>query len=80
MLRIIRNFNDRTHAVRIVDLREPANIRLIAADLFALIDALVGGDAEKAIANLERQVAQKIQRLPELVRVANEDASLAPLP
>ena len=80
MLRIIRNFNDRTHAVRIVDLREPANVRLIAADIFALIDALVGGDTEKAIASLERQVAQKIQRLPELVRTANEDAAVAPLP
>ena len=80
MLRIIRNFNDRTHAVRIVDLREPANIRLIAADFFALIDALVGGDAEQAVANLERQAVQKMQRLPELVRIANEDAAIAPLP
>lgn len=80
MLRIIRNFNDRTHALRIVDLREAANVRLIAADVFALIDALVAGDVEEAIANLERQTAQKVQRLPELVRIANEDAAFAPLP
>lgn len=80
MLRIIRNFNDRTHAVRIVDLGEATNVRVIAADIFALIDALFGGDTDMAVATLERQFTLTMQRLPELVKVANETAAFAPLP
>ena len=80
MLRIIRNFNDRTHALRIIDLREGPSVRMIAADVFALIDALVGGDVETAVANLERQTAQQIERLPGLVETANEEAVVAPFP
>lgn len=80
ILRVIRNFIDRTHTIRMMDLREPANVRVIAADMFDLIDALVGHDAEAAVANLGRQVSQKVQRLPELARAANEEAALAPFP
>lgn len=80
MLRVIRNFIDRTHTVRVLDLREAASVRVIAADMFELIGALVGHDVEKAVANLERQFQQKIERLPELIKVANEDAALAQFP
>jgi DNA-binding GntR family transcriptional regulator len=80
MLRIIRNFIDRTHAIRIADLREAANVRVIAADMFDLIDVLVAGDVEKVVANLDRQMEQTARRMPELVRSANEDAAVAPLP
>lgn len=80
MLRVVRNFIDRTHAIRLLDLREAASVRVIATDMFELIDALVAHDVEKAAANLERQVRRKAERLPQLIAVANEEAAHAHFP
>ncbi len=80
MLRVVRNFIDRTHAIRLLDLREAASVRVIATDMFGLIDALVAHDVDKVAANLERQVRRKAERLSQLIATANEEAALAHLP
>jgi len=80
MLRVIRNFIDRTHTIRMLDLRELASVQSIASDMFELIDALIAQDAEKASANLKRQIARKSRCLPDLVKAGNEEAALASFP
>jgi DNA-binding GntR family transcriptional regulator len=67
MVAIIKNFNDRTHYIRMVDLEAPQNIESILAGVARLITQLDERDEGGAIEILEDLFNAKLSRLTELV-------------
>src|SRR3546814_2964157 len=70
MIAVIRNFNDRTHYFRLLDLERPCHMDEIARQVSDLIGRLRRGDAERAKANLRRQHRRVVAVLPDLVKEA----------
>lgn len=68
MIDIIKNFNDRTHYIRMIDLETEINDQIIATDMLAFIAALERRDMSEAVSNLERQFTKKLDRMPALVK------------
>jgi DNA-binding GntR family transcriptional regulator len=68
MIAVTRNFVDRTHYVRMLDLEMPGHIDELAAGTVSLIEQLQQGDVAGAIDILGRQLRRKLGVLPELVK------------
>lgn len=68
MLATIRSFNDRTHYVRLLDLRAPGHLDEIAPLVFGLIGRLQDGDVPGVAANLAEQAGRMRRVLPGLVK------------
>lgn len=71
MIDSIRGFNDQTRYVRLIDLDTDRNIREIATDMVDLVGALERREADRAVANLERQLEKKLTRMEALVNEGN---------
>jgi len=67
MVAIIKNFNDRTHYIRMVDLEAPQNIEFILGGVARLINQLEQRDQGNVIETLEELFNAKFSRLTELV-------------
>jgi DNA-binding GntR family transcriptional regulator len=65
---LIQHSIDRTHFIRLIDLENEHNAEVITSDMHDLIDALQRQSAERAVANLRRQLNSKLVRMPDLVK------------
>jgi DNA-binding GntR family transcriptional regulator len=68
MLAVTRNFIDRTHYVRLLDLETPGHLAEVASGVDNLIERLQQGDVAGAIDILGGQLKRKLAVLPELVK------------
>ncbi len=68
MVAAVRNFNDRTHYVRLLDLEVPGHLELIGPAVFELIDRLQQGDLAGVSDSLQGELARIHAALPALVR------------
>lgn len=68
MIAVTRNFIDRTHYVRLLDLETPGHLADVAAGVDNLIERLQQADVAGAIDILGRQLKRKLAVLPELVK------------
>lgn len=64
-------FNDRTHYIRQLDLRDEERHQETAVAMNELVTLLEAGDAQSAIANLKKQFQRKHELIPALVREGN---------
>ncbi|MBV9565807.1 MAG: GntR family transcriptional regulator [Acidobacteriales bacterium] len=70
MISIVRNFNDRSHFIRVVDL-EWRNLNIAASDEpMAIINALETGDASATLAHIDRHFDRMVRELPALAKEA----------
>ncbi|KQR71549.1 GntR family transcriptional regulator [Rhizobium sp. Leaf341] len=67
----IRDFNAHSRFVRMLDLEIPENSEIIVTDMRELSMALRVLDVETAIANLDRQLKKKLERLNHLAKEGN---------
>src|SRR5262249_8081502 len=68
MLKIIRNFNDRSHFIRVLDFESETLRQAICGQIVELVQCLEGNKRERAIAIIETLFAGKLERLPELMK------------
>lgn len=68
MLKIIRNFNDRSHFVRVLDFENEPLRQAVGGQIVELVQCLEGNKREHAIAIIETLFAGKLERLPELMK------------
>ena len=70
MLSAIRNYQERTHYVRVVELRRPQRMQECAEAWQILIDKMKGRDSAAAVAILDERWKRKMQVLPDLIKEA----------
>ncbi|HET8726068.1 MAG TPA: GntR family transcriptional regulator [Alphaproteobacteria bacterium] len=68
MVSVIRNINDRTHYVRLLDLELPGHLDIVANHASSLVAQLQGGDASSASKNLRAQLDRMTATMPRLIR------------
>jgi DNA-binding GntR family transcriptional regulator len=74
LVKIIRNFVDRTHAVRVIDFEDSATRDMVVRDMQDLLRAVRSHDREAAVGNMRQQLEKKLNRLPSLVKESNARA------
>lgn len=80
VVRIVRNFVDRTHVIRFIDIGLEDSLRTIHNDMMEFVSFLMEHDKKAAMANIERQFESKAKRMPMLVDLALKAAEGAELP
>jgi DNA-binding GntR family transcriptional regulator len=80
MSRNIQNFVDRTHTMRLLDLRDASAGSAILSEFRTISEKLAVGDTEGGLLILNDLVGKKILRLPALVSIANDEAARAAFP
>jgi hypothetical protein len=70
MLRMIRNFHDRSHYVRCLSLVHCANVSIHLEQIVGLLDLIRAGQIESARATLHAKMTYQIAHLPEIIRHA----------
>jgi DNA-binding GntR family transcriptional regulator len=68
MIAVTRNFVDRTHYVRLLDLEIPGHIDEVASGISSLIERLQQADVAGTVDTLSRQLERTFAVLPELVK------------
>ncbi|MCG8273816.1 GntR family transcriptional regulator [Aquamicrobium sp. NLF2-7] len=71
LVRQMMEFNDRTHYVRQLDMRNEERHQETAAAMNELVTLLEAGDAQTAVHNLKQQFHRKHELIPTLVREGN---------
>jgi len=74
LVRQMLEFNDRTHYVRHLDLRNEERLKETAVAMNELVTLLEAGDIQSAIANFKQQFRKKYELIPVLVREGNVSA------
>ena len=80
MSRILAGCNARTHVLRVLDLQRPGQIEEARTMVHMLHGCLRSGDRTGTLNILKTHFIQRIQRLPAIVNLANQQAKNAPFP
>jgi DNA-binding GntR family transcriptional regulator len=67
LISMVRNIMDRTHYVRLVDLKAPARFNHVLAGIREIAASLQAGDADRAKDMLEQDFKLIIARMPEII-------------
>jgi DNA-binding GntR family transcriptional regulator len=74
MLKVIRNYNERTHAVRLIHVEQIETVESITGYIFKLLKLLKTNDREAVATKLQQRFDAKVTRLPQLIKEASSRA------